>query len=206
MGNGPAGYKACMVVQWSQSSHSDHTGAAAVSSNTHISPLIHRHPWCPTAPNGLQKCGEHVYGGRQGCREQGSHVYLSSWVALLSHQLNSLANLTLLDPIGGSDLEFITNLVTYHFLLQHPPAFTTLIKMLFPVLMACSGLLLVLHSQESEASPLGVCIRNCAQCKKMFGDYFEGQLCADWCVKYKGKVVPDCEDVDTIAQFLNKLE
>lgn len=42
---------------------------------------------------------------------------------------------------------------------------------------------------------LGVCLRNCAQCKKMFGNFFEGQLCADSCVKFKGKVIPDCEDL-----------
>lgn len=57
---------------------------------------------------------------------------------------------------------------------------------------------------------LGVCLRNCAQCKKMFGNFFEGQLCADSCVKFKGKVIPDCEDlgetrnnnhVGKVAQF-----
>lgn len=37
---------------------------------------------------------------------------------------------------------------------------------------------------------LGVCIRNCAQCKKMYGSYFEGQMCADACVKFKGKMIP----------------
>lgn len=42
---------------------------------------------------------------------------------------------------------------------------------------------------------LGVCLKNCAQCKKMFGNFFEGQLCADSCVKFKGKIVPDCEDL-----------
>ncbi|XP_065339609.1 eclosion hormone [Cloeon dipterum] len=67
------------------------------------------------------------------------------------------------------------------------------------VLLACSVYLV-------EGNPLAVCIRNCAQCKKMFGDYFEGQMCADWCMKFKGKLIPDCEDIDTIAQFLNKLE
>lgn len=29
----------------------------------------------------------------------------------------------------------------------------------------------------------------------MFGNFFEGQLCADSCVKFKGKVIPDCEDL-----------
>lgn len=42
---------------------------------------------------------------------------------------------------------------------------------------------------------LGVCLRNCAQCKKMYGNYFEGQMCADACVKFKGKIIPDCEDI-----------
>ncbi|CRL02231.1 CLUMA_CG015134, isoform A [Clunio marinus] len=50
---------------------------------------------------------------------------------------------------------------------------------------------------------LGVCLRNCAQCKKMFGSFFEGQLCADSCVKFKGKVIPDCEDLASIAPFLS---
>ncbi|XP_044729723.1 eclosion hormone [Chrysoperla carnea] len=53
---------------------------------------------------------------------------------------------------------------------------------------------------------VGICIRNCAQCKKMFGSYFDGQLCADTCVKFKGKTIPDCEDVGSISPFLNKFE
>lgn len=53
---------------------------------------------------------------------------------------------------------------------------------------------------------LGICIRNCAQCKKMFGSYFEGERCADACVKFKGKIIPDCEDIASIAPFLNKIE
>lgn len=53
---------------------------------------------------------------------------------------------------------------------------------------------------------LGVCIRNCAQCKKMFGPYFLGQKCADSCVKYKGKLIPDCEDEGSIQPFLQALD
>ncbi|XP_038106332.1 eclosion hormone [Culex quinquefasciatus] len=53
---------------------------------------------------------------------------------------------------------------------------------------------------------LGVCINNCAQCKKMYGAYFEGQLCADSCLRFRGKIVPDCEDIGSIAPFLNKME
>lgn len=40
----------------------------------------------------------------------------------------------------------------------------------------------------------------------MFGSYFEGERCADACVKFKGKIIPDCEDIASIAPFLNKIE
>lgn len=40
----------------------------------------------------------------------------------------------------------------------------------------------------------------------MFGDYFQGQACAESCLKFKGKAIPDCEDVPSIAPFLNALE
>nr|ALM30319.1 eclosion hormone precursor [Chilo suppressalis] len=52
---------------------------------------------------------------------------------------------------------------------------------------------------------VGICIENCAQCKKMFGAWFEGPLCAESCIKFKGKLIPECEDFASISPFLNKL-
>ncbi|XP_052871957.1 eclosion hormone-like [Anopheles cruzii] len=52
---------------------------------------------------------------------------------------------------------------------------------------------------------IGICITNCAQCKKMYGAFFEGHLCAEACVQFKGKTIPDCEDLGSIAPFLNKM-
>nr|CAD7455347.1 unnamed protein product [Timema tahoe] len=72
--------------------------------------------------------------------------------------------------------------------------------------MALALLLLACVATVTDANNIGICIRNCAQCKKMYGAYFEGQLCADACVKFKGKIIPDCEDISSIAPFLNKLE
>lgn len=72
-------------------------------------------------------------------------------------------------------------------------------------LLCLAGELLQL-SAAGGASQIGVCIRNCAQCKKMFGAYFEGQLCADTCLKFKGKLIPDCEDVASIGPFLNRID
>lgn len=36
--------------------------------------------------------------------------------------------------------------------------------------------LLTLLSHLDVQGGLGVCLRNCAQCKKMFGNFFEGQM------------------------------
>ncbi|VVC89799.1 unnamed protein product [Leptidea sinapis] len=71
----------------------------------------------------------------------------------------------------------------------------------------------VLNSIDVEANPaiatgydlLEICIENCAQCKKMLGAWFEGPLCAESCIKFKGKLIPECEDFASIAPFLNKL-
>ncbi|XP_058461188.1 eclosion hormone-like [Malaya genurostris] len=86
----------------------------------------------------------------------------------------------------------------------------------FTPLAACFILFTVaLTLHRVEANPqidllggydiIGVCINNCAQCKKMFGEFFEGHLCAEACIQFKGKMVPDCEDINSIAPFLNKL-
>ncbi|CAH4032271.1 unnamed protein product [Pieris brassicae] len=52
--------------------------------------------------------------------------------------------------------------------------------------------------------PLELCIENCAQCKKMLGAWFDGPLCAESCLKFKGKLIPDCENFASIAPFINK--
>lgn len=40
----------------------------------------------------------------------------------------------------------------------------------------------------------------------MYGLYFKVQKCADFCVKYKGKLIPDCEDENSIRFFLEAPE
>ncbi|GFY49249.1 eclosion hormone [Trichonephila inaurata madagascariensis] len=53
---------------------------------------------------------------------------------------------------------------------------------------------------------VALCIRNCAQCKRTFGPFFEGQRCAEWCIRTQGSTLPDCSELDSIADFLTKLE
>ncbi|KAL5235950.1 hypothetical protein ACI65C_003360 [Semiaphis heraclei] len=64
----------------------------------------------------------------------------------------------------------------------------------------------IVDHTAADMADVALCIRNCAQCKKMLGDYFEGSLCADSCVKFKGKMIPDCENIESVAPFLNKIE
>ena len=60
-------------------------------------------------------------------------------------------------------------------------------------------------SAES-ADTLYLCMKNCEQCKSMYGPYFEGDLCAKSCFRAKGAFIPDCVDIASIGSFLNKNE
>ncbi|XP_065078943.1 eclosion hormone-like [Ochlerotatus camptorhynchus] len=84
-----------------------------------------------------------------------------------------------------------------------------------PFVICIAAFMAIVLVSSIEANPqidimggydlLGVCINNCAQCKKMFGEFFEGHLCAEACIQFKGRMVPDCEDINSIGKFLNKL-
>uniref|UniRef100_T1JCY6 Eclosion hormone n=1 Tax=Strigamia maritima TaxID=126957 RepID=T1JCY6_STRMM len=57
----------------------------------------------------------------------------------------------------------------------------------------------------SEESSLGVCIRNCGQCKRMYGDFFLGQHCAEECLQTEGRGdLPDCNNPKSLYRFLGK--
>ncbi|XP_076373317.1 eclosion hormone-like [Tachypleus tridentatus] len=53
---------------------------------------------------------------------------------------------------------------------------------------------------------VSLCIKNCGQCKQIYGAHFEGKECAEACVQFGGTMMPDCNDFETISSFLNKLE
>ncbi|XP_058065546.1 eclosion hormone-like [Anopheles bellator] len=82
--------------------------------------------------------------------------------------------------------------------------------------MARIHIITIVNPAPVEANPqldllggyelFGICVKNCAQCKKVYGAYFEGQRCAESCIKDRGRPVPDCEDIASIAPFLHTLE
>ena len=61
---------------------------------------------------------------------------------------------------------------------------------------------LMLLTVEGNDKDIASCIRNCAQCKKMFSIYFNGELCENTCRQLKGTFNPDCEDANSIEPFL----
>ncbi|XP_054721762.1 eclosion hormone-like [Uloborus diversus] len=68
------------------------------------------------------------------------------------------------------------------------------------------AILLSSISESLSGRHVAVCIQNCAQCKRTFGPFFEGQRCAEWCIRVQGSSLPDCSELDSIAEFLTKLE
>ncbi|CAG7734291.1 unnamed protein product, partial [Allacma fusca] len=59
---------------------------------------------------------------------------------------------------------------------------------------------------SSSRKSIKICLKNCGQCQRVYGDYFEGRRCADHCIATKGRSIPDCNDVNSIGGFLSKLE
>ncbi|KAG8196761.1 hypothetical protein JTE90_014494 [Oedothorax gibbosus] len=72
--------------------------------------------------------------------------------------------------------------------------------------LLCILVLLAVFDANLSLNPTNVCLKNCAQCKLTFGSYFNGPKCAESCIKYRGLLMPDCNDVKTIHGFLNKNE
>jgi hypothetical protein len=63
---------------------------------------------------------------------------------------------------------------------------TTVIPML--VLVALLALTLAPVGQVDAVDALYLCMKNCEQCKSMYGAYFDGDLCAKSCFRQRGQV------------------
>lgn len=61
-----------------------------------------------------------------------------------------------------------------------------------------------LATVQNVRNGVKICLNNCGQCKRMFGQYFEGRRCADTCVQAKGLFIPDCQNINSIENFITK--
>ncbi|XP_063593827.1 eclosion hormone-like [Penaeus indicus] len=72
------------------------------------------------------------------------------------------------------------------------------------VVVASVVCLVLLAAVCDGASITSMCIRNCGQCKEMYGDYFHGQACAESCIMTQGMSIPDCNNPSTFNRFLKR--
>ncbi|XP_043245845.1 eclosion hormone-like [Amphibalanus amphitrite] len=49
---------------------------------------------------------------------------------------------------------------------------------------------------------IGSCVRNCGQCKSMYGRFFQGTACADACLA--GNEGPDCVNPSMVSRFMKR--
>ncbi|XP_073972965.1 salivary peroxidase/catechol oxidase-like isoform X2 [Rhodnius prolixus] len=63
------------------------------------------------------------------------------------------------------------------------------------------GLMALLLCHVSSGH-LAACILNCAQCKRMLGQFFKGPICAETCLKSLGFVTPDCNKPVSLTAYL----
>ena len=84
------------------------------------------------------------------------------------------------------------------------PAYST-IKILFLVsLFTLSQFITISQGSPARARNEQKCFRNCHLCTQMYGSgKFYGHLCAHTCIKLRGKLIPDCTDLVSIAPYLD---
>ncbi len=74
------------------------------------------------------------------------------------------------------------------------------------LLLSCL-LLLALYSlcasSQSVTARRTACLRSCHTCQQMYGEHFEGYLCAHTCLRLKGRAAPDCANLASIAPYLD---
>eukprot|EP00095_Tigriopus_kingsejongensis_P008912 snap_masked-scaffold279_size225217-processed-gene-0.5 protein:Tk08912 transcript:snap_masked-scaffold279_size225217-processed-gene-0.5-mRNA-1 annotation:"eclosion hormone-like" len=75
-------------------------------------------------------------------------------------------------------------------------------------LLVLSALCLILPLWSSsgmlvQGSPRSTCLRSCHLCQQMYGDHFQGHLCAHTCIKLRGRIIPDCTNFPSIAPYLD---
>ncbi|XP_069692493.1 uncharacterized protein [Periplaneta americana] len=91
----------------------------------------------------------------------------------------------------------------------HPEPQTTALPqvpdMVSHYVLLCLASAILLWANDSWAGNVGVCITNCGQCKQMYGHYFQGQLCAEACLESNGRLLPDCNNPNTLRGFLKRL-
>ncbi|XP_018017891.1 uncharacterized protein LOC108674453 [Hyalella azteca] len=66
---------------------------------------------------------------------------------------------------------------------------------------------LLIPGAAAVSKKVSICIKNCQYCKEMYHDHFDGGMCADFCVRGRGRHIVDCGVENSIVPFfLQRLE
>ena len=75
-------------------------------------------------------------------------------------------------------------------------------KVLFPFLILSLVFVYISLIDCTEGSPKHYCLRHCHMCNEMYGRHFMIHLCKDDCMESRGRLIPDCLDLNSIKDYL----
>jgi len=76
-------------------------------------------------------------------------------------------------------------------------------KAIFPLFIMSLFLIYISFLDVTDGSPKHYCLRHCHMCKEMYGRHFMVHLCKDDCMQTRGRLIPDCLDLNSIRDYLD---
>ena len=75
-------------------------------------------------------------------------------------------------------------------------------KAVFPIVILSLFLIYISFLDVTDGSPKHYCLRHCHMCKEMYGRHFMVHYCKDDCMQSRGRLIPDCLDLNSIRDYL----
>ena len=76
-------------------------------------------------------------------------------------------------------------------------------KAVFPLFILSLFIIYISFLDVTDGSPKHYCLRHCHMCKEMYGRHFMVHLCKDDCMQTRGRLIPDCLDLNSIRDYLD---
>ena len=57
---------------------------------------------------------------------------------------------------------------------------------------------------KTPSAALQRCLQNCRHCQNLYREYFRGHLCRSGCQRFRGGVIPDCLDSNSIRHYVDR--
>jgi len=76
-------------------------------------------------------------------------------------------------------------------------------KAVFPLFILSLFIIYISFLDVTDGSPKHYCLRHCHMCNEMYGRHFMVHLCKDDCMQTRGRLIPDCLDLNSIRDYLD---